>query len=420
MLNPSEIDCVIYHHPCADGAGSAYVVWKYFRENFPEKKIEYFPMNIGSKPPQNLTGKNVLICDYSYKKEIVQDLTTKVNKLLIIDHHKSAEKDLKDIDDNLKIFDMNQSGAMLTWKYFFPDKEPPLLIKYIQDRDLWTKKLENTDDFASWFFTLPFDFDEYDKYIDENLLIQMIKTRGVSFGELNNYYVNQSAEKCIPKFSKIGDKYYVIGYINSTICKSDVGNRIFDGYPLIDFSAVYSINDADDSTSFSLRSTPKRANVSEIAFSMGGGGHVCASGVKVEYVTNHLPGKVYDSGKIYEEISKIYYGKFEDKYNVVYMCSTMCKTSLGSYLLQDKYTEGETRVQVCQNISKIMEKEYPQSVQMAAIWCYNPVEDETTFEISFDKSIEDEERERIGKRISVDGIQNVIMTDSPSKRARLS
>jgi len=51
---------------------------------------------------------------------------------------------------------------------------------------------------------------------------------------------------------------------------------------------------------------------------------------------------------------------------------------------------------------------------------YNPVEDETTFEISFDKSIEDEERERFGKRISFDGIKDIIMTDSPSKRARLS
>lgn len=50
---------------------------------------------------------------------------------------------------------MTHSGAMLTWFYFFPEIEPPLLIKYIEDRDIWTKALPNTDDFSSWFYTLP-------------------------------------------------------------------------------------------------------------------------------------------------------------------------------------------------------------------------------------------------------------------------
>jgi oligoribonuclease NrnB/cAMP/cGMP phosphodiesterase (DHH superfamily) len=128
----------------------------------------------------------------------------------------------------------------------------------------------------------------------------MINTKGISFGELNEYYTHQAVDYCIPKFSKIGNKYYFVGYVNSTICKSDIGNKIFDKYPLIDFSATYSISDATDSTSFSLRSTSKHADVSEIAFSLNGGGHISAAGVRVDYVTNHIPSTVFDNGKLYK------------------------------------------------------------------------------------------------------------------------
>jgi uncharacterized protein len=113
-LQPHEVDVVIYHDPCSDGTGSAYVAYKYFTTNFPDKKITYYPMSIGSQPPTGLEGKNVLVCDYSYRKDILVNLLTKVNKLLIIDHHISAEKDLQDIDDKYKIFHMGHSGAMLT------------------------------------------------------------------------------------------------------------------------------------------------------------------------------------------------------------------------------------------------------------------------------------------------------------------
>ena len=31
---------------------------------------------------------------------------------------------------------MNHSGAMLTWKYFYPDKTPLRFLNYIEDYDL--------------------------------------------------------------------------------------------------------------------------------------------------------------------------------------------------------------------------------------------------------------------------------------------
>lgn len=281
-LKPEDIDVVIYHHPCSDGTGSGLIAWKYLSTNFSERDVEYYPSLIGTGPPKDLQGKNVLICDYSYKKDVLLDLISKVKNLLIIgkfvenenifltlvylDHHKSAEKELSDIPAEYKIFDMKHSGAMLTWFYFFPDLESPLLIKYIEDRDIWTKQLPYTDDFISWFYTLPFDFKEYDKYIqDDALIMKMIHTKGIPYGELNQYYTENATNYSVPKFSKIKDKYYMIGYVNSTICKSDIGHHIFNRFNLIDFSATYSINDVTDSTSFSLRSVDTGSDVSDIA-----------------------------------------------------------------------------------------------------------------------------------------------------------
>lgn len=67
-LKPDEVDYVIYHGGCADGFGAAFAAWKFFTEKYPEKKLIYYPAAIGSLPPNNLVNKNILICDYSYKK----------------------------------------------------------------------------------------------------------------------------------------------------------------------------------------------------------------------------------------------------------------------------------------------------------------------------------------------------------------
>lgn len=406
-LQPYKVNTIIYHDPCSDGTGSAYGAYKYFTTNFPDIKITYHPMPIGAPPPSGLEGKNVLICDYSYKKDVLTNLLTKVNKLLIIDHHKSAEKDLQDIDDKYKIFHMGHSGAMLTWYYFFPEVKPPLMIEYIQDRDIWTKKLPNTDDFASWFHTLPLDFKEYDKYLDDDFLLEMIKVKGTSFGELNNYYVKQAVDYAVPKFCKIKDKYYFVAYVNSTVCKSDIGNKIFEKFPLIDFAAVYSISDNSDTTSFSLRSTDKHADVSEIAFSLSGGGHSCASGIRLDYVTNTI-GKVYDNGQLYKLLDNVYFGKLTCdvgiEYNVTYLHSSIHKYEFANYLMQKKYTDKDKyNVQVSENLYRTKNnsnEKYKSNI--VVIFDYDIPNTITECNILFDDSFTNDTKKKILNRYATD------------------
>jgi oligoribonuclease NrnB/cAMP/cGMP phosphodiesterase (DHH superfamily) len=400
QLLPDNVDFVIYHNPCPDGMGSAFCAWKYLSTKYPNRDVTYYPASHGRLPP-DVTGKNVLICDFSYKKDVLVDMIKKANSLLILDHHKSAEKKLENIEDVYKVFDMNHSGAVLTWMYFYPEKKIPLMIKYIEDRDIWTKKLPNTDAFASWFHTLPLEFEVYDQYLDDAYFEKMIETKGLSYYELNEHNIENSMTYVVPKFTKIGNKYYFVAYVNSTVLKSDIGNRVFKYFPYVDFSVIYSINDSSDSTSFSLRSTNDRADVSVIASSLGGGGHRNASGAGVNFVTNVLSGQVYGKSELYNNLERIYTDTLiipNIEYNVVYMNSNVHKHRLGKYLLQDNKVEFI--------LSKCKDKEHndvKDKYDVAVIWNYDGMTNNTYFTIIFDNNLDEDKKGKFVEHFNVDG-----------------
>jgi len=430
-LQPNEVDFVIFHNPCPDGMTSALIVDKYMEMqsknklstlmDFPSTVpvirygVTYYPANYNRYPP-DVTGKNVLMVDFSYRKNKILKMIEQSNKLLIVDHHKSAEKELDIIPDKHKIFDMTRSGAALAWLYFFPKEPMPLLIQYVEDRDIWKKALKDTDAFSTWFSTVPMIFKEYSKYLDNKLLLTMIQTKGLIYQELNKYKIDQTCKYIFPKFCKIRGNYYFVGYINinDPMLKSDVGNKALDIYKYLDFSAVYSISDYTNSTNFSLRSTDNHVDVSSVAFKLGGGGHRNASGVRVNRVTNTLPGIVYNN-VLYQNIKKIYFGKIDilKTFNVVYMNISVMKSELCHYLLQTKYIMKFIKndksesvklvpIQECNAIRMIRNKgakentkfylatdesifqNYPH-IDIAAVWDYDGFNKITTFHIVIDK-----------------------------------
>lgn len=383
-MEPQEVNYVIYHHPCPDGLAGALAADLYFNSN---KNIIYYPTNHGTMPPNDITGKNVLIVDFSYKKDIINKILKQVNKLLIIDHHKSAMEDLKDIDDSNKIFNMNYSGAMLAWKYFFNDKEPPMLYKYIQDRDIWTNKMPLINEFVAYFNTIKLEFDEYKKFLDDEIFIKLISEKGTIYNELNKSMINNISEQFHVKFMKIKEQFCFVAYINSNVFKSELGSIAFSKFDLIDFSAVYNVKDWSSTTTFSLRSTNDHMDVSKISFSLGGGGHRNASGIELSYVSNILPGIYFNDDNLYKLISNIYFDtiKIDDnEYNIVYLCSQSYKKELGRYLLQDK----NNGIQECAYINnkKNIQQYNNKRIDVAAIWHYQYPEDETQYKIVFETS----------------------------------
>ena len=56
-LEPSLVDCVIYHANCTDGFGAAYSAWKLLGN-----RAEYHACTHGQRPP-DVKGKNVVVLD---------------------------------------------------------------------------------------------------------------------------------------------------------------------------------------------------------------------------------------------------------------------------------------------------------------------------------------------------------------------
>jgi hypothetical protein len=91
MLEPSQVDLVIYHGGCTDGFGAAWSAWKLLGD-----RAQYHPARYSEQPP-DVTGKNVVVLDFCYDNQTTKRLISQAKNFLVIDHHKSAMIEIHDI-----------------------------------------------------------------------------------------------------------------------------------------------------------------------------------------------------------------------------------------------------------------------------------------------------------------------------------
>lgn len=280
-FDPHKINVVLYHNNCPDGFASAYCVWLYMKENDIDNNVQYIGVNHHEDPPENLQDKYILICDFSYPYEIILNMINYSEKLLIIDHHKTAKSALEEINEDNKIFNMDWSGAYLTWKYLFPNTVMPKLIEYVDDYDTWKKQQPLIEQYATLITVIPKEFHEYDKLANDGYFINALENQGNFMMKLDQSYIERSMNDAGIKSIEINGKNYLVGLINSNILKSQLGSRLMKTYPNINFACVYNYNEATGKTHYSFRSTDKHMDVSIIAKSLGGGGHRNAAGLVI-------------------------------------------------------------------------------------------------------------------------------------------
>lgn len=258
----------IYHGKCNDGFGAAYAVWQKFMFD-----CEYYAATYGETPP-DVTGKDVFIVDFSYKLPVLIEMSKKANSIVILDHHKSAEEDLKNIlgvGNITGVFDMNRSGAVIAWEYFHPKRLIPDLIKHIQDRDLWRFELKNTKKISMALSSYEHDF-----FLWKDLIWQT--QRLAEEGESIERYHRKQVEEAKAKAWKecIGD--HEVPVVNAPpSLASDVAGELSIGHP---FAAVFWVS--NEFKTYSLRSREDGEDVSKIAKSFGGGGHKNAAGFSIK------------------------------------------------------------------------------------------------------------------------------------------
>lgn len=261
----------IYHGNCADGFGAAWAVRKALGEN----NVEFYP-GVYQSPPPDITDREVLMVDFSYRRSVLEQIIAICDTLVILDHHKSASEDLGGLNNvrpGVKIiFDMDRSGAGLAWDYFHPGKLRPALINHIEDRDLWRFKLVGTREIQAALFSYPYDFAIWDKLMDMNP--NELMTEG---GAIERKHHKDIAELvAVTKRTMIIGGYAVpVANLPYTLT-SDAGHLMAQGER---FAACYW--DTPEGRVFSLRSTEEGLDVSAIAQAYGGGGHAHASGFRM-------------------------------------------------------------------------------------------------------------------------------------------
>lgn len=259
-MKPEDVTHVLYHAQCPDGFAAAYAAWLILKD-----KAQYIPVSHGSPPPSFPPDAKVVIVDFSYKREICQEIFDTVHKLYILDHHLSAQKELENLP--YAHFDMHRSGAHLAWNYWHPDKELPRFFAYVEDKDLWTWKQPDCEAFTIALASYPFDFEIWHK-----LEVDALIHEGKILLKLQQQLIVQALERA--RWIDLCGHHIPI--INSAVFRSEIGNKLCTIYPETKFSAIYHDN-SDGSRSWSLRSIGE-FDVSLIAGEFGGGGHKNASG----------------------------------------------------------------------------------------------------------------------------------------------
>lgn len=296
-INKDDINIVLYHGSCSDGYGSAFVVWLYYKRNYGLERaneIEYIPcyhqkeFQLSEDFLNKLKNKNVLMCDFSYKYDQLVKILYVAKSFIIIDHHKTAEADLQRIPEHLKIFDMKSAGCGITWNFFYPETALPRFLEFVQDRDLWTYKFNNTSEFVAFFYEQDFNFEHWEKFLSDNMVDTAITT-GSAWLQYKNILVDKMTKRTSYVIQEINGHYVIVLYCNSSEFKSDIGNAVFKKFPMGDFSCVWDYDLHRQQSSYSLRSTNDRFDVSAIAKKLGGGGHRNASGISLSGMVGCLP-----------------------------------------------------------------------------------------------------------------------------------
>lgn len=286
---------VIYHGNCADGFTAAWVARKYFLEiqdmlgldGFPE----FFAAVYGEAPP-DVKDKTVYIVDFSYKSEVMKQIISEANRVVVLDHHQTAEADLKILEGQYALeryectFDMKRSGAMIAWNYFYPDIDPPYMLERVQDRDLWKFKFDDTRPLNSYLFSKEYTWENWDKLMaklnEESLIITMWVAQGKAIDEKHLKDIKELLKVCtrpmefLESRDEHGNSEYVrIPVVNLPYTMGSDAASILAKENDPPVAAYY--YDTPEGRNFGFRSIGDY-DCSILAKYLGGGGHKNAAG----------------------------------------------------------------------------------------------------------------------------------------------
>ena len=276
-----DFELVAYHANCTDGIAAAAVVLSATRAYQPE----FVPVHYGQPLPQrildgnNNPGGTILFVDFCPERDQIESIRKVWPDWFVIDHHKSREWLLKDFPEHA-FYDLDRSGAMLTW-HWFHEKPAPELLLYVQDRDLWQWKLDRSREVSAALNEEPKTLDVWEdlihcdprQFFDTGFVLLRARTRAAKALAEKAFLVN--VEREVPFYA-----------VNATENVSEVGEEILARFHEVEVAcAFFVIGHHTAQLSFRSRAhNPGQFNALSMAKYFGGGGHEHAAGASLPLI----------------------------------------------------------------------------------------------------------------------------------------
>ncbi|KAJ3680414.1 hypothetical protein LUZ60_016692 [Juncus effusus] len=301
---------VLYHYPCPDGAFAALAAHLYFSAVsspalfFPN--TVYDPIRCDSLPLDEISEAYLL--DFVGPPGFVAELSSHVNSVTILDHHKTAFEALSDdskTGENVnKIIDMNRSGATIAFDFFnnklsnisssttqlVPQEDSERInkvFKFIEDADIWKWQIPDSKAFSSGLRDLDL---EYNVNVNPRLFNQLLEIDPdhlISLGQDSLVKKQKLIDDCLATSYEISlgcgqfGKCLAVDADSISNLRSELGNQLAEKSRNLNLrgigAVVYKVPEIKTNLfKISLRSLDSE-DTTVISQEYGGGGHRNAS-----------------------------------------------------------------------------------------------------------------------------------------------
>ena len=269
---------LIFHAGCPDGFGAAWAAWRVWGD-----EARYIPRSHDDPfDPLRFDGQLVVLADISLKNRDLDAVGEVAAQVVVLDHHLTAQEHFSADPgvENAMVarghvvhFDLNHSGAVLSWNYFHPEETPPELLRYVEDQDLWNWKLPRSEEVNAAIGSHPRDFEAWNRLAGRS--VEALAQEGAPIVRANRLELERVLTYAHPV--RVGnDRIEAVNALHQRAALGhELSKRARFGRP---WGLVYRVSGTR--VDCSIYSTGE-LDVSAVATRFGGGGHRNASGFSI-------------------------------------------------------------------------------------------------------------------------------------------
>lgn len=292
MMDP----ILFYHKSCVDGSACNWI----YNKKYPKGDAYGVLAGVTDFKNHNLIDKNIIFADVCPGNETtLNEILNVASSVTIIDHHETSHEMLNNFkhDKLTVIYDNDKCGCILLWEYFFKE-DMPWFLEYIDDRDRWIFKLENSKYISTGMYELGLFF----SISGFEILLKKSPNEFIEIGKQimnkNDRQIEYMMESALEKkFIDKQNKHWNVWFVSCNIyhLRSELGNKLcqkkLSSDELPDFVVMWRKDKYSDNIFMSCRSI--NVSVGDITkYFNCGGGHKNAAGFTLES---------------YDEIKKYFY-----------------------------------------------------------------------------------------------------------------